>query len=474
MARIRTNVYVPICLYSVTSAMFMPVFQSLVYLKVCQQNEQFSGIKAEDCTNRTLSSSNQFLQTEANKIILISSVAMSICGVVSSVMIGKLGDQKSRKVALLIPFFGLIMADLTLILQSYFEYLSPYWFILSELMFGLFGGYMTIFSSSFAYTSELKSRSGEERSNSMAYLEGAIGFGCTIGLLLTSFLKTVGYFNVYLFFTVCHVLCVIYLFLLSDLKPVKRQGKEPEALTNRAAFAKKFLGWTVFLDKRNRTKRIVVLLLSFGLSFFAYIGTMHIIFFYLKHRFHWDARLYGFLKAPLQASTTLAALFLYPFLKAKKVTDTSLAIIGLISRGLGRLWLCIVWDTHSVYFLILFDMLSRFSPAALRSLLSKSVNTNEQGQMFALVGVIEAAGNLLSAAIFHTLFPFSISFFPQLSFVLMTACIIIPIALIWFNRVDIEKGPQMRLQAEEDAERNMKIIQQKPILIQDIEEQNEK
>ncbi|KAK0414298.1 hypothetical protein QR680_007255 [Steinernema hermaphroditum] len=471
MIGIRTNIYVPIWLYSVTSAMFMPVFQSLVYLKVCQQNEQFSGIKAEDCTNRTISSSNQYLQTEANKVILLSSVVMSICGVFSSIMIGKLGDEKSRKVALLLPFFGLIMADLTLLLQSYFEYLSPYWFILSEFIFGMFGGYMTIFSSAFAYASELKSRSNEERSNSMAYLEGAIGFGCTVGLLLTSFLKMVGYFNVYLFFTVCHVLCIIYLFLLSDLRPTRRDGGTQDATSGKALIAKKFMSWTVLLQKRNRSTRIIVLLLSFVLSYFAYIGTMHIVFLYLKQRFHWDAKLYGFLNAPLQASTTLAALFLYPFLKSKRMTDTSLALIGLVSRGLGRVWLSIAWNTSSVFFLILFDMVSRFSPAALRSLLSKSVRPNEQGQMFALVGVIEAIGNLLSAAVFHTLFPFSISFFPQLSFIIMAVLIAIPIGLIWTNRVNLEKRVDFA-ESEITVQANLKDAE-RPILILDANDQQE-
>uniref|UniRef100_A0A1I7ZFY3 MFS domain-containing protein n=1 Tax=Steinernema glaseri TaxID=37863 RepID=A0A1I7ZFY3_9BILA len=393
---------------------------------------------------------------------------MSVCGVFSSIMIGKLGDEKSRKIALLLPFIGLILADLTLLLQAYFEYLSPYWFILSELIFGGFGGYMTIFSSAFAYASELKSRNSEERSNSMAYLEGTIGFGCTVGLLLTSFSKEVGYFNTYLFFTVCHVLCIIYLFLLSDLKPIKRGENVREPVSGRALIAKKFMSWTVLMEERNRSTKVIVLLISFGLSYFAYIGTMHIGFLYLKQRFHWDRKLYGLLNAPLQASTTLAALFLYPFLKSKKLPDTSLALIGLTSRGLGKLWLSIAWDTSSVFFLILFDMLSRFAPSALRSLLSKSVCSNEQGQMFALVGVIEAIGNLLSSAVFHTLFPFSISFFPQLSFVIMTVLIAIPIGLIWATQAKLESRTDSD-EKEEAVHANFK-DSERPILIREIEE----
>lgn len=47
---------------------------------------------------------------------------MCVLGGISSALLGRLGDAKSRKMALLVPFGGLILADCTLILQSFFSY----------------------------------------------------------------------------------------------------------------------------------------------------------------------------------------------------------------------------------------------------------------------------------------------------------------------------------------------------------------
>uniref|UniRef100_A0A914ELN3 Uncharacterized protein n=1 Tax=Acrobeloides nanus TaxID=290746 RepID=A0A914ELN3_9BILA len=164
------------------------------------------------------------------------------------------------------------------------------------------------------------------------------------------------------------------------------------------------------------------------------MGTTHILFYYLKQRFEWDMRFYAFLKAPLQICSTLAILFLYPYLKTKSISDSTLAIIGLFSRCLGRFWLAIAWNSYSVFLLVFIDMFTKFSPAALRSLISKSVTSKEQGQIFSLLSVSEMVFGLLASLAFHTLFPFSISFFPQLSFVLMGAVVLLPITLVVLYR----------------------------------------
>lgn len=45
---------------------------------------------------------------------------MTLVGTFATILIGKIGDEQSRKVALMIPFAGLILSDVTLLLQSYF------------------------------------------------------------------------------------------------------------------------------------------------------------------------------------------------------------------------------------------------------------------------------------------------------------------------------------------------------------------
>uniref|UniRef100_A0AC34G022 Major facilitator superfamily (MFS) profile domain-containing protein n=1 Tax=Panagrolaimus sp. ES5 TaxID=591445 RepID=A0AC34G022_9BILA len=146
---------------------------------------------------------------------------MTITGVFSTTLLGKIGDEKSRKLAMIVPLIGLLLADFVLLFLTWFSETSPYLYVLSETLFGLCGGYVTILSSSFAYGSHLAKVSGFHRSKAMSVLEGAIGIGSVIGFFCTSFIKSTGYLNAYFVMTGIHILCIIFVLSLNDIKPTK-------------------------------------------------------------------------------------------------------------------------------------------------------------------------------------------------------------------------------------------------------------
>ena len=308
------------------------------------------------------------------------SIVMTLTAIFAGTLIGKLGDEKSRKLALFIPFIGLLLADVILILLSFFLESSSYFYIISEAVFGLSGGYVTILSSSFAYGSHLAKVSGLERSKAMSVLEGAIGCGSgfydtlclynlyanlgVIGFLSTSLIHRIGYFNAYLSMTFIHILCGVLILTMEDIKP-RTEESESKKKKFLLRLSEKLFSWRKLFSNPENRKKLLILISGFSFSFFAFIGTINIIFYYLKHRFHWDLQLYSYLKAPQQLTSTLAVsffcmqsnslefqiIFLFPFLKTKvKLSDPTLALLGLLSRFLGRIWLAISWNTASVYF----------------------------------------------------------------------------------------------------------------------------
>ncbi|EPB71960.1 hypothetical protein ANCCEY_08944 [Ancylostoma ceylanicum] len=261
---IRNYVYIPVCLYSMTGSMFLPVVQSMIYQKVCMLLSNETGIY--DCVNAVSEASkNQRIQTEANRIVLIASICLCTAGILTSRLIGRISDKKSRKMSMLIPFIGLLLADGSLLLQAMFFESTPYFFPLSELIFGCFGGYMAIISTSFAYITSIPGVTSKERSKSIARLEGALGAG-----------------------------------------------------------------------------------------------------------------------------------------------------------------------------VIPFEMFARFPATGLRSLISNNVPAEERGSAFAVVAILEGGCKLVAALVFHLLFPWSISFMPQLSFVLMAALIAPPTLLLWYYQEELE------------------------------------
>ncbi|MFH4975958.1 hypothetical protein AB6A40_002667 [Gnathostoma spinigerum] len=437
----QVAVAVPLGIYSITSSMFYPVFQSLVFEKVCIVEAESHPNMSINCTSGMRSSRNTSIQTEANRVLLICSIVMCLLGAVSSAFVGRIGDLKSRKYALLIPFVGLILSDVTYIVQSYFMDLSVYWLVLSEALFASFGGYMSIFSACFAYACDSSVVSCERRSHAVAVLEGSIGLGGTVGFLITFLLHIVGYNWVYSAFLVTHIVCLILIFFLPAFHhtPKERSGQPKLSLFQHLMVP--------FVEGLSSTL-VLILILSFAISFFVFIGVTHILFYYLKYQFQWDAGMYGFLKGPVQGLSTLATLLLYPFLRRKGIHDCYLALSGLISRSLGAFWIAIAWSSGSVFILILFDAFSRFAPTGLRALLANTVPVSVHGSMFALLAVTEALCNLAAASVFHNIFPLTLNFLPQLSFIVMGAIMIIPCVLIWVVRkmftisVDGDQHPQ--------------------------------
>ncbi|KAM3717412.1 Proton-coupled folate transporter [Dirofilaria immitis] len=412
---IRINV--PLCLYSITCFMYHPVFQSLVYQKACLQYGDRIGIGV-NCSHREISSNSE-LQAIANWILLLSSVSICVLGLFTSALIGRLSDTKSRKAALLIPFSGLVLEGASLVVQSYYMELSVYWLVASEALFALFGGYMSIFSSCFAYaTDSVRNYSPKCRSLIIAILEGAIGYLCSFSLKLWGF---VGLFTAFL---VIYIICLIAVFFLPSIN----SGTSIEI-----EYKKDVFGFDLIklLWQQKRARAFIALIVAFAVSFFVFIGSTHISFYYLKFRFGWDAELYGFLKGPTQGLATLNILFIYPILRTYNFTDRTLSLIGVLSRALGRLWLAVTWSTPSTFLLILFDSFSRFAASGMKAISANIVPLKNHGSMFTLFAVTEAFSNLIATIMFHTLFPFSLHFLPQLSFYILAAVMLIPIIMLY-------------------------------------------
>ncbi|KAH7715671.1 Protein Y43F8A.5 [Aphelenchoides avenae] len=279
------SVAIPLGIYSISAALFFPLTQSVIYFKVCIENWNAMGISSMDCANRGVSSSSQLLQTEANNIFLLASILMPTSASLAATVIGKLGDQRSRKMALAVPFVGLLVSDATLLLQVYFMETSSYWFLLSESIFGCFGGYVAIFSSSFGYTSAMAKNSGLDRSKAIARLEGSVGVGSILGFFCTYAVPKFGYFAGFAFMAALHVICLLCVVaFMQDIRP-----SEDVLMANETNCE----GWTLMFKDERRASRIVLLTSCFRLSFFAVPGTLHILFFYLKQRFSWDMEQYS-------------------------------------------------------------------------------------------------------------------------------------------------------------------------------------
>ncbi|CAI5452140.1 unnamed protein product [Caenorhabditis angaria] len=394
------SVFLTVFLYSVTSSLFFPVFQSLVFFKSC-----ISIANSTDpnyCYDREASAKNEAIHTLSNMVLLVSSSGLCITAFFTSRYVGRLSDIKSRKLALLIPFFGLILADLSIIVQVVIPEIPPYFFILSEIIFGLFGGYMSITSCAFAIISSYH-KDPRERAKVIARMEGNVAFGSMVGFLISSQLDRTDYLGM------CGLILIAHIGAFISAMFVKDEPKISE--TNAIQTSNKpsiFTSTSIFTGKSYDTKKsLCILYFSFALSYFAFI-------------------------------------------------DTTLAIFGLVTRSIGRAWYAFAWNDIGIYSVVFFEMFSKFPATSLRSLISTNVAENERGAAFALVAVIEAFCNLTSSVIFHGLFPLTISFCPELSFYVMPLIIVPAIILMGLNRKMLEHPTKEQLAEIREAAANEK------------------
>ncbi|PIC35779.1 hypothetical protein B9Z55_015027 [Caenorhabditis nigoni] len=429
------GVYITIFLYALTTSVFFPVFQSLVFYKACITLSNSTDAEVT-CQSREAAARDESVHSLANLILLTSSTGLCITAFFTSRWIGHLSDVKSRKLAFLIPFAGLFFSDFTILVQVLWPRASPYYFIVSEVIYGIFGGYMSITSGAFAIISTMYT-DPKERAKAIARLEGTISLGSMIGFLISSRLESAGYLGMACFFVVAH-----FIAFLSALFMKEVQYHEPEPLLRNSQKTKPLAictGSKLFENKSPATKcNLRILYFSFAISYFAFIGSTRILFFYLKHKFLWGSEKYGYLKAINQGMTTVMAMLVFPALKNWGITDVRLAIFGLATRSIGRAWYAIAWADYAVYGVVCFEMFSKFPATALRSLISSNVGEHERGAAFSLVAVIEAMCNLTSSWVFHIAFPISLRFFPELSFVIMPVIIVPAIVLMIINIRSLE------------------------------------
>lgn len=429
------GVYVTIFLYALTTSVFFPVFQSLVFFKACVALSNSTDAHIS-CQSKEAAARNESVHSLANFILLTSSTGLCVTAFFTSRWIGHLSDVKSRKLAFLLPFAGLFISDFTIMIQVLWPRLSPYYFIVSEVIYGIFGGYMSITSGAFAIISTAHTDT-KKRAKAIARLEGTISLGSMIGFLISSRLEHFGYLPMTGFFVVAHFIAFLSALFMEDVV-----YHEPESSFEGRETPKKLsicAGTQLFKSKSKATKKnLRILYFSFAISYFAFIGSTRILFFYLKHKFYWGTEKYGYLKAINQAMTTVMAMLAYPAFKNFGVTDVRLAIFGLVTRSIGRAWYAIAWADYAVFGVVCFEMFSKFPATALRSLISSNVGEHERGSAFSLVAVIEAVCNLTSSWVFHIAFPISLKFFPELSFVIMPVIIIPAITLMAFNLRSLE------------------------------------
>ncbi|KFD58789.1 transporter, major facilitator family protein [Trichuris suis] len=452
-AKISTNIFRSITiepavsLYMFTSFVHISIFQALIYEKASLRVNRSLN---DSSVNMSATDIQLLTQKLANHTYLYSTLCLLFPSLFVAGIYGSLSDLKYKKKTLVLPFFGLLLADVNYIVQAYFLEFNIYLLLISDLIFGMFGGFTAILGSIFSYSARHADRS--KNSYRIATMEACLGFGGTLGFVLAGILhRSLSYWAIFALNLVLHALVLTYMLIRVSGKTPTSEAPANVEPPNNGALAKLSLFQHVqfhlmqlkytLVKKRPADGRrcIVYCLVAFCTAYYLSNGAQHIMFFYFKHRYGWAITEYGFFRGVYYALSSIIVLIVYPTLRRRGVTDLVLALCGIISRSIGCLVLGLAPNGSLACITLLFFSLNRFNATGLRCTLSAEVSLAEQGKIFAILAMLESVIGLLASLSFNLLFPQTLSFFSGFSYVLICALFLVPFSCILLTRRTIRR-----------------------------------
>ena len=180
---------------------------------------------------------------------------------------------------------------------------------------------------------------------------------------------------------------------------------------------------TAFRPRSNYKRLMVwILLATFACYNFAYVGTegSH-RYLYVKLEYDWDQEEFTTFLAAYKGCYLIALWILLPFAsRALKLHDASTLIIACVTGAIG--WSLPAFIQGQLWFILGF-VLALFTPVTTvctRTLISRCVNPDEVGSIFALISVISAISSSLITAGYQAVYKATLETFPS-AFLLINA-----------------------------------------------------
>lgn len=157
-------------------------------------NESVTSEESSLCqSNENSSSTNeQIVQSVVAEYILYTSVCMGIPCLISNIFIGSISNRYGRKKLLFVPTFGLLVAQIIVVVFMYVK-LSLYYFLIPSIFLSIMGDIFAVFQIALSYVSDI-TEGTKRRTVGIAFVELFVGMGTLLGGVFAGYLiQSVGY-----------------------------------------------------------------------------------------------------------------------------------------------------------------------------------------------------------------------------------------------------------------------------------------
>lgn len=429
-------------LYMMLIFMETTALQGLTFVKVCVDVNHPND--TNDC-NKNETSGHSDIVHKATMWSKYCSACLFLCTLLVSFYVGSWSDYFGRKVTMLIPPVGsLIAAAINTALAVFFKVHVAY-FLVSASISGLTFGTVGIITSTFGYISDITSE--QSRTRRIVILEAMIFTGGTVGSSVAAFILKNNdfhilfnkYSQVFLLEMAVALFITVYIFFRIPSRCVL-DAAEKSTIHSRVCCQMFDLShmrnvFHTITRRRDGRKRLhlVLLLVAVIMLYYGSAVQFMLAFLFVKSKpLLWDITKYSNYNAMQFGVEGIALLIGLPLLlHYYHVPDPWVGILGTISRIVGLILFGLSHTDFMVYMCIAAYMLSEYAVPAVRSMLSKIVEKDEKGKIFAVTTILQNISYFTASLILNSIFEAS-SFFPGLVFELVAFLHIIALIIFCF------------------------------------------
>ena len=382
-----------------------------------------------------------------------------------TIIAGALSDVFGRKPLMLVPLTGYILSSLVHILYYTFMDALPIEFLFLIRISSLFGGYAVLFLGIYGYGAA--DSKPEDRTYRMARIDGIETISGVIGTALSPYVfEHFGYYGNSSLFCLAFVLAVLYtIFFVQE--PIKAPKEDKQVTADMALkdekvkhFDNKATNWVqnaievsiliplkgmrsiLCKDRKAIVKVVLALqLLSYLLYTFSW-QVYRLTFLYMQLVFDtFTPKDYAHLKVGLLLLRSFWLLLVMPFLSRKlKVNDSLLVTICLCFEILSGILSPFATSTWSFSLIYIVGSVGICKYGIVRSLLSKTIDSDEIGKFFSLLAIFSAVGPMIGGPAFQQLYNFTLNSCPGAIFYTFAGLMVVAAffnGITFLNRHDL-------------------------------------
>lgn len=436
-------VELPVFLYFFALVTNFPVVQFYLYDYF---SEQFGIPKSQNesdiCRNATHSNHSSKdaeaqVQTKTSEYTMYTNFVCNFTAIIPTLLLGMLTDKFGRKFVFYITCGGLLGSQ-TLTIAIFYWRLSPNLLFVASLLQGLGGSWGLFLAAAFGMVADFTSP-GKQRAIRVTTTEAAIALSSSLGTTTSGiWVKQMGYVWPMVFAVGLVIMSLIFVVFCVPETLVHRQHLP----FTRMFFVKCFELFVKDTPNKRRFK-LVVCLICFLLVVAAFVGESNFSLLYLLHQpFCWDKMQITIFNGILVLVKWVTVL---TFIQLGKrcISESMFALIGSLSFCAGYLLRGLASSDLLVYISAGVSVLTELVSPMTRTMMSKSVSANEQGALFAGIGVLQMVVSSVSGIALSALYNIGLTVYLGLPYVVISGVCSLNVVLLTVLIVRMKCNPEL-------------------------------